>query len=174
MKKRKTFKKILSTFLIIVLILIFTLYLIRLINPTEIDDVSPNIPCPEINIYNPDTLYVIPNYESKPISYYPEWCKSINSLNKNLALHGLNHTYQEFLYENITQEQLDKGIKEFEECFGYEPNTFKPPQLKISEENKKLVKENNLKFKGLFNQIIHKVYHCDDSDKIPNRIIKIF
>jgi len=39
----------------------------------------------------------------------------------------------------------------------------------------KVDKNNNLKLKGRFNQIIHKVYHCDDSQAIfPNWFIDIF
>jgi len=51
---------------------------------------------------------------------------------------------------------------------------FKPPQLKISEENKELIKENNLKLKTEFNQITHKTYHCNNSGRIGNRIINLF
>ncbi len=175
MKRRV--KKILSTILVLLLILLIllsVLFLIRLTTPTEIDDISPEIPCPEMERYNPDILYVIPNYNNKPISENKEWCNYILSLNKTLGLHGLNHTYREFLYEKISQEELELGISEFEKCFGYQPEIFKPPQLKINEQNKKIIKENNLKRKTIFNQLIHKVYHCNDSDLIPNNIINIF
>jgi predicted deacetylase len=142
--------------------------------PTEIDDVSPGILCPEIEIYNPDVLYIIPDYNAHPISFYPKWCNYILSRNKELGLHGVKHTYKEFLYENISQEELNLGIEEFEKCFELTPKTFKPPQLAISAENKQLIKKNNLKFKGYFNQATHKVYHCSDDKMIPNRIVKIF
>jgi len=174
---KKVIKKtilIIRSILLAILILLIILILIRLVTPTEIDDVSPGIPCPEIEIYNPDVLYIIPDYNDHPLSFYPEWCRYILSLDKSLSLHGITHTYREFLYLNISQEELDYGISEFESCFGYEPEMFKPPQLAISPENKQLIKQNNLEFRTLFNQITHKVYHCNDSDRIPNSIIKIF
>lgn len=171
MKKR--IKKTLSIFLISFLIIIAALFIIRLINPTEIDDISPGIPCPELQQYDPDILYVIPNYENQPLSFYPEWCKYLLSLNKTLALHGINHTYKEFLYKEISQEELEFGISEFEKCFGFSPDTFKPPQLMIDKENKQLIKENNLERRTVFQQITHKVYHCNDSDIISNRIVNI-
>ncbi len=173
MKKGEKTIKIIKKILMVTSTLIIGLLFIRLINPTEIDDITPGIPCPEIEKYNPGIFYVIPNYNDKLLSENKEWCEYILSLNKTLALHGINHTYREFLYENISQEQLEKGISEFEKCFGYSPTTFKPPQLKINSENKKLIKENNLKRKKVLNQITHKVYHCNDSDVIPNKIIRI-
>lgn len=174
MKKGVKLKKIVKVIIFSIIIVIFLLFLIRLINPTEIDDVTPGIPCPEIEKYNPDILYVIPNYNSLEISKDKEWCNHILSLNKSLSLHGLNHTYREFLYENISQEELNKGIRKFEECFNFSPTSFKPPQLKINSQNKELILNNNLKLMGIYNQITHKVYHCNDSDKIPNKIIRIF
>ncbi len=174
MKKKLKPKKMLKTILWTILSLILLVFLIRIINPTEIDDVTPGIPCPELSIYNPDVLYIIPNFEGNLISENKGWCKYILSLNKTLYLHGLTHTYQEFLENNITQTQLEQGILEFKECFGYAPESFKPPQLKINSKNKNLIKENRLKRKTVLNQLTHKVYHCDDSDIIPNKIIKIF
>jgi predicted deacetylase len=171
--KRRT-KKIVKAVCITILALLFLLFLIRLITPTEIDDITPGILCPEIEKYNPDILYVIPNYENNFISNNSDWCDYILSLNKTLALHGINHTYREFLYKNITQEELEYSISEFELCFNKSPEMFKPPQLKINEENKQLIKNNNLKLRNNFNQITHKVYHCNDSDKISNNIIRIF
>jgi predicted deacetylase len=171
---RKRVKRKVVIGLLFLAILVACLFLIRLISPSEIDDVTPGINCPEIAIYNPDTLYVIPDYSNNPISENREWCNYILSLNKTLELHGITHTYREFLYSDISQIELTKGILKFEKCFNKTPEMFKPPQLVISDKNKKLIKNNNLKLQTRFNQITHKVYHCNDSDKIPNRIVKIF
>jgi len=160
--------------ILLVISLIAIIFLIRLLNPTEIDDVSPEISCPEIEKYNPDILYVIPNFEGNPISKNISFCKEILLLNKTLALHGINHTHREFLYENISQENLDFAISEFQKCFNQTPEKFKPPHLQISSENKKLIQENNLNLKTWFNQGTHKVYHCNDSGILPNKIIRIF
>ncbi len=167
-------KKSVKIILIILLAILILLFLIRLINPREIDDVAPGINCPEIEKYNPDILYVIPNYNNNPISRNEEWCGHILSLNKTLRMHGINHTYREFLYSDISQEELDFAIEEFEKCFGYKPEMFKPPQMKISYENKQLIKQNNLKLLNILHQTIHKVYHCSDSTIISNKIVHIF
>jgi len=143
MKKRGNIKKAIFFSILTLLILLF---IIRLINPTEIDDITPGIPCPEIEKYNPNILYVIPNYNNNYISENKEWCEYISSLDKTIYLHGINHTYREFLYKEISQEDLEFGISEFEKCFNFSPTTFKPPQLKISKENKSLIKKNNLKY----------------------------
>ena len=38
------------------------------------------------------------------------------------------------------EKYLQEGINIFENCFGFKPEMVKPPQLKISDENKKLIK----------------------------------
>jgi predicted deacetylase len=159
----------------IIISLIILIFIIRLITPTQIDDIHPNISCPELEIYNPNIIYVIPNFNNNTISKNPEWCNYILSLNKTLELHGINHSpYREFLNKNITQEELDLAINEFQKCFNQTPKNFKPPQLRISPENKKLIQENNLTIKLLPNTIFHKVYHCNDSGIIKNKWIKLF
>lgn len=157
-----------------VISLIAITFFIRLLNSTQIDDISPRIPCPEIKMYNPDILYVIPNFNNSTISQNQSWCKKILSLNKTLELHGINHTYREFLYENISQENLNFALSEFQKCFNQTPEKFKSPQLQISANNKKLIKENNLKLQTWLQQATHKVYHCNDSGILHNRIIRIF
>lgn len=171
---KKSVKRKVIVVLLILAIFVVSLFLIRLVSPSEIDDVTPGIPCPEIAMYNPDIFYVIPNYNNNPISQNKEWCDYILSLNKTLELHGITHTYREFSYSYISQIELAKGIIEFEGCFNKNPEMFKPPQLEINKENKQLIKNNNLKLQTRFNQITHKVYHCNDSDKISNRIINVF
>ena len=170
MKKRRKNKTI---FLLIIIFLIFVLFFIRLSNPREIDDVSPEIFCSEKYLEKSDILWVIPKFNNKPISENKTWCNYILNLNKTLGLHGVNHDFNEFETEK-TQEYLQQAINIFEECFGFKPEMFKPPRLKISDENKELVKRNNLKLKVKFNQLMHKVYHCDDSGVFPNRVIDIF
>jgi predicted deacetylase len=167
-------KRGIKILLITIVSLLILLFLIRLIAPTEIDDVTPGIPCSEIEKYNPDTLYIIPNYNNTPISNNEKWCEYILYLNKTLELHGITHAYREFLYQNVSQEELDYAIEEFESCFNQSPEMFKPPQMKINKENKKLIKQNDLKQKTGFSQTIHKVYHCNDTGIISNKIIKIF
>ena len=158
-----------TTFIIIILIiilLIFDLFLIRLISPQE-------IPCQKEYVEKSGILWIIPKFNNKSISENKTWCNYILSLNKTLGLHGVTHEFKEF-NTNKNSEYLQEGINIFEECFGFKPEIFKPPQLKISKENKKLIEDNNIKLKGRFNQIIHKVYHCNDTGRLPNWVVDLF
>jgi predicted deacetylase len=157
----------------VIFIVLFSLFLIRLISPREIDDVSPGIFCDEKYLAKADILWVIPDFDNNSISDGKKWCKYILAPNKTIQLHGVTHEFEEFKTSR-NQDYLNNGIKIFEDCFGFKPEMFKPPQLKISGENKKLISQSNLKLKGRFNQIIHKVYHCNDSGMLPNWFINIF
>ncbi len=169
-------KKYLKIILIVLFSILIIWFLIRLISPREIDDISPGISCENEKEYveKADILWIIPNFQDNKISENPEWCKEILSLNKTLGMHGIKHTYWEFKKENISQEELQEGIKIFEECFGFKPEKFKPPNLRLNKENKNLIKENNLILKYKFNQAIHKVYHCDDTGVLSNKFIDLF
>lgn len=155
------------------IILFLSLFLIRAITPREIDDVSPEIPCSEKYIKKSNILWIIPNFNNKSILKNKKWCDYILSLNKTLGLHGVTHEFKEFDIKR-DQKYLQKGIDIFEKCFGFKPEMFKPPQLAISKQNKKLIKENNMKLKLNFNQIIHKVYHCNNTGRFSNKIIDLF
>ncbi len=166
-------KKSVKFILMIIIVILIALFLIRLINPTEIDDVTPGISCPEIEIYNPEVLYAIPIYNNTPLSLNKTWCEEILNLNKTIELHGIHHTYHEFKNQNISDKELELGIDEFEKCFLKKPTEFKAPNLRINEQNKKLIEENNLIVKSKLNQITHKVYHCNNSGVLPNWIIDL-
>lgn len=169
-------KKTLKISLIILFSILILWFLIRLISPREIDDITPGISCENEKKYieSSEYLWVIPNFQGNKISEAPEWCKEILSLNKTLGMHGINHTYWEFKRENITQEELQEGIEIFEKCFGFKPEKFKPPNLRLNKENKKIIKNNNLTLKNKFNQAFHKVYHCNDSGILSNKFIDFF
>ena len=145
--------------LIILAILLISLFSIRTLSPKEIDDITPAFFCAEELLEKSDILFVIPIFNNTAISKNPEWCEYILSLNKTLGLHGVYHEYREFETDK-NQTYLQKGIDEFKACFGYEPTLFKPPQLRISQNNRELIKQNNMKLKTIPNKIIHKIYHC--------------
>lgn len=166
-------KKIILILLLILPLLILTLFLIRLISPREIDDISPEIPCQKEYLEKNSILWIIPEFNNKPISENKTWCNYILSLNKTLGLHGVTHEFEEF-GKTKDQEYLQESIEIFEQCFGFKPIMFKPPQLKISKENKKLIGGNNMKLKNKFNQLIHKVYHCNDTGMFSNKMISLF
>lgn len=163
-------------FLLVLLILLFfvlDIFLIRLFSPTELDDVNPERGCSEELLHKVNILWVIPKFNNQSIAENQAWCDYILSLNKTLGLHGVLHYYKEFGVDK-TQEYLDEGIRIFEQCFNQTPTMFKPPQLAISENNKKLIRDNNLILKLDFNQFTHKVYHCEDTGKFSNDFINVF
>ncbi|MEK6928556.1 MAG: hypothetical protein AABW65_01200 [Nanoarchaeota archaeon] len=159
--------------LIILLVIFFGLYITRTISHSELDDMHPAIPCQKELLEESDVFWIIPLYENISIAENMTWCREILSLNKTLGLHGINHKYNEFL-EGRSEEYLERGIEEFEKCFGYRPEKFKAPRLEISKENKELVSEYGMKLKGRLNQITHKVYHCNDHGDYPNAFIRWF
>jgi len=173
-KTKKIIKKTLGIFFIFLLILL----LVRIFSPREIDDISPGIECKERYFREADVLWVIPEYQGIPISENKTWCEEILKTNKTLGLHGIRHPYKEF-GEEISEEEILKAIKIFEECFNQTPKIFKAPQLEITKDNKKTLEKNRLEIKGKFNQIIHRVYHCEDKNKtsyglIPNWMVDLF
>ena len=161
------------TLIIIIGILIFSLILVRALNPREIDDINPLIPCENEYVKKSDILWIIPLKNNIPISENKTWCKEILALNKTLGMHGIYHSYHEFSFF-VNESDLVKGKEIFEECFGYEPTLFKPPYLRLSKENKNLLKENNLSIKRFWNQNTHKVYHCQDTGYFSNKFHDIF
>ncbi len=136
-------------------------------------DISPEIPCEQKYIEKSDILWVVPKFDNKPISEDKQWCQEILSLNKTLGLHGLIHEFEEF-NKNQNQEYIQEAIDIFEQCFGAKPEMFKPPQLKISKGNKKLIRNNDLDLESGFNQLFHKVYHCSDSGRFSNKFVGLF
>ncbi|MBU0760487.1 MAG: hypothetical protein KJ600_00255 [Nanoarchaeota archaeon] len=157
---------------IILFLIPFSLFLLRATSQKQLDDLSPEIPCSENLIEKSDVLWVIPKFNNISIQD-KEWCDYILSLNKTLGLHGVYHTYEEFQTPR-SQDYLNEGITAFENCFHFKPEIFKPPQLKISKENKQLIKNSGLKLKTQANQLTHKVYHCSDTGKFSNRFIDWF
>lgn len=154
-------------------VLIVLIWLIRAASPHEIDDMTPGIPCKIDIVEKSDILWVIPIYRNESIANNLAWCEYISSLGKQLQLHGVQHTFEEFSYPR-TKEYLQQGVIAFEECFNQTPSKFKPPQLAYTNENDQILEEFNLKRKGLFNQFFHKVYHCQDTGLFPNKFIDWF
>ncbi len=170
------FKKIFKIFLIVLIIIIFlllALFLIRFFSPRETDDVTPGIPCSEELLYKADILWVVPLFENASIADNSSWCSYIKELNKTLGLHGVEHKFNEFKTDR-DEKYLQRGIDAFELCFGFKPEMFKPPQLKISEDNKVIIKKIGLELKGSVNQFMHKVYHCNDTGRFSNNFIERF
>jgi len=160
-------------FVVVVLVCIGILFFFRLFSHREIDDVHPDIACGQEWIDKSDILWVIPLYNNHSIADNPAWCSSILDTGKEIGMHGVYHSDNEF-NNTIDSEYLQQGIIVFEKCFGRKPDMFKAPQLDLSAENKNLVEENGMKVYGQANQLFHKVYHCSDRGMFPNWMIRLF
>ncbi|MEA3413918.1 MAG: DUF2334 domain-containing protein [Nanoarchaeota archaeon] len=166
-------KRGLKIFFIILISLIVLLFLIRLISPREIDDVNPFRNCEREYLEKADVFWVIPYYKEIRISDNESWCKEIALMNKTIGMHGYTHEYHEF-EDNLSVVDIEKGMEIIYDCFNSYPEMFKAPYLALSKENKILLEEKNLIVKGIFNQWIHKVYHCSDSGRFSNKFHDIF
>ena len=154
---------------IFILIIYFAL-LITSRSPLIIDDIHPQYSCPNL-IEKSDILYITPLFNGDSLLNHPEWCQEIKTMNKTLALHGINHNYHEFL-EPITAEQLEEALTIFESCFNTTPKLFRPPYNKISSENKALVDHYGMTvYKTTY--ILHPYCHCQPQGlmKFLNQII---
>lgn len=163
----KTYIKILLILFLFLILILLLIFFIREVSSRQLDDISLLIPCEDNLLQKADVFYVIPNFDNKSIAENKNWCQEILALNKTLALHGVYHTYNEF-NQDRNQDYLNKGILIFQECFNKTPKNFKAPQLAISDNNKKLIKKSNMKLDSYFNQIFHKVYHCNDTGFLKN------
>lgn len=168
MKLNLFLKIILSLFFILVL-----LFLMRLILPKAIDDVSPNMNCTSEELSRADIYYVVPKFNGIKISENQTWCQEILSMNKTLYLHGVTHEYKEFLTERDS-EYLAEGVLIFKDCFGFAPEKFKPPQLSFNFKNYRVLRELDLKLDYSLNQLFHKTYHCGDNGYLKNSFIDLF
>ncbi|MEK6892781.1 MAG: hypothetical protein AABX07_01125 [Nanoarchaeota archaeon] len=168
----KTIKRAVMLAIIAFLFILIAVFLFRFFSHREIDDVTPEIPCLEELFDESDVLWVVPLFENS-IADNSSWCSYIKGLNKTLGLHGVEHRFNEFETDR-SNEYLQRGIDAFESCFGFKPEMFKPPQLRISENNKVLIEKMGLELKGNFNQFMHKVYHCNDTGMFSNKFIGRF
>ena len=158
--------------LMIFFVLVICLFFIRLVLPSQIDDISPGISCEDKLLKWADVYYVVPKFNNISMTADNVWCEEILGMDKELALHGVYHSYNEFGVDR-SEEYLDESIAIFEECFGFVPERFKPPQLAINDGNKRLVRE-KMEIDLIWNQIFHKVYHCGDTGMFPNWFIRVF
>ena len=155
-------------YVIVLFAMVLTLFFVRLILPSQLDDVSPGIFCEEKLMNLADVYYVIPKYEN--VSIDEEWCNEISQRSKTLAIHGVYHTFEEFGVVRDS-EYLNEGIEIFEECFGFSPEKFKPPQLAWTNKNNWM--KDYFEINLFWNQFFHKVYHCEDTGIFPNWVVRV-
>jgi len=146
------------------IIIVFIFLAIRLILPSQMDDVNPSRLCDERLLAKSSVLMVIPLLGNQSIAYNSSWCEHIKGLNKTIGMHGIYHTEDEFMHAN-NEESIRIGMEEFNRCFGFYPNIFEAPQLYLSEENEKILGEMNFTIIKLQSRMTHKTYHCTDYEK---------
>jgi len=156
-------------FVLGILIFVVVLFFVRLVLPSQIDDVSPGIPCEEELLNWADVYFAVPKFEGVQIE--KEWCEEILGRDKEIAMHGVYHTYNEF-GEYRSEEYFYEGVDIFRECFGFLPLRFKPGQLGWTGENDWIRDEVEVDL--FWNQLFHKVYHCEDTGIFPNWFVRIF
>jgi predicted deacetylase len=167
--------------LIFILFLVLAVYILLFLNlelmrysfDRQVDDVSPNIICEKWVIDKSDILMVIPIFNNISIAENNSWCNYILGLNKTLGMHGVYHTYQEFLTAR-DESYIQQGIDEFKKCFGYAPSIFEAPQVALSAENEKTLKNMGFIVYDYPFQMTHKVYHCSDTGKFSNKHVDRF
>ena len=149
--------------------LVGVLFFVRFFSEVQLDDVSSEISCDVDLLEEADVYYVIPSFEGVNIS--GEWCGQVLSSGKELAMHGVYHEFEEFgVYRD--EDYVGVGVGIFERCFGYVPERFKPPQIVFASENDWIREEFEVDL--FWNQVFHKVYHCEDSGFFPNWVVRIF
>ena len=153
--------------LAVFVLIIFLVWACRAFSSRQIDDVSPGIQCDAELLNKADVFYVIPQFENQTPT--KEGCDSILSLNKDLRMHGVVHSYNEFA-EPRSPEYIQEGRETFKNCFGFYPERFKAPQLNISKENAVLIKQ-TMRLDTRFDEVFHKVYHCNDTGIFSNRLV---
>jgi len=166
-------KKSVKIILVIILTALVLLILLRRITPREIDDIHPNWDCEEEYIAKAKTLWIMPMWNDSDISKNKSWCEKMRNSNKTFGMHGIQSWYREF-DEPVNEEYFKEAIEAYKNCFGEYPTMFKAPALKISKENKELVKKYNMTLRTPYHQTIHKVYHCQNTGRFPNWFHDIF
>ncbi|MFH0808197.1 MAG: hypothetical protein V1888_01105 [archaeon] len=163
--------RITRVFSLVVLGLVLFLFFVRLILPSQVDDVSPFMNCSDEVLGLGDVYFVVPKFGGIDVSEDLAWCNYILDKDKELAMHGVSHEFGEF---GIVRDKVyfGEGVEIFERCFGFAPVRFKPGQLKWNVKNDWIRDEVDVDF--FWNQVFHKVYHCGDTGMFPNWVVKIF
>lgn len=149
--------------------LVVLLFFVRLVLPSQLDDVNSLMGCSEEELELGDVYFVVPKFDGVEIDR--EWCEEISGRGKEIAMHGVYHTYAEF---GIVRDEVyfNEGVDIFMECFGIKPERFKPGNLKWNSGNDWIRDKFMIELR--WNQIFHKVYHCGNTGDFPNWFIRIF
>jgi predicted deacetylase len=158
---------------IVVIFLLVDWILMRAVSLRQVDDFSPEIPCNYELVNKSETLLIIPLFNNISVASNKTWCEQTLALNKTLGMHGVYHSYREFL-EPRSEDYIRAGMEEFKKCFGYYPSLFEAPQLALSTLNKKTLLDMGFQIRGTSYTLTHKVYHCQDKGIFATRITSNF
>ncbi|AYV82675.1 MAG: hypothetical protein Hyperionvirus2_43 [Hyperionvirus sp.] len=111
---------------VLLIVIIFVLVIIRIVNPEHYDDLHPLIKVDHALLDRSKYLSVIPKYENKSLTDYPEyvnWLKNYSkSNNKILVLHGYHHNPASYLGKcefgyDVDIEKIKEGQNIFKKAF---------------------------------------------------------
>ena len=149
-------------------IILIVILLIRFFNPIHYDDITPLIPINETYLKKADILFVIPKYNNKTITDYPDFItylkKYASENNKTIALHGYTHnpegyfSISEYGYE-LSEEYIKENIDLFTKAFGFKPTLFKAPCYNLHPKNKKILEKYGLKISNVNTLLFNKLFH---------------
>ncbi len=143
------------------------LFFVRLVGSRYIDDVNPLMNCSVKYLEKSDVFYVVPYFDGFMINESRNWCDFILSLDKEIGMHGVRHSYKEF-GSDVSARDIELGMDIFESCFGFRPERFKAPQLKLSSRNREILKYYGFSIDGKKLYFFHKIYHCNNGGILPN------
>jgi len=143
-------------------ILIFLLA--RQFRSVNYDDVHQNIEQNYDYINKSDILFVIPKYQGVKLTDDLNFINKIRQTGKILGMHGVTHeptsyfNKAEFGY-NVSEDNIEEGMKIFENAFGYKPKLFKAPCYNLLPENQTIIEKHGMKVVGpktlIFNRLLH-------------------
>jgi hypothetical protein len=157
---------------IILFIILIVLLLIRLYNPVHYDDITPLIPINKTYLKKSDILFVIPKYNNKPITDYPDFIKYLkkysNDNNKIIGLHGYTDNPEGYFTtseygKELSDEYIKENIDLFTKAFGFKPTIFKAPCYNLHPVNKKILEKHGLKISEVTSLLFNKLFHNDNS-----------
>lgn len=149
-------------FMVIVLVM-------RQMGVIHLDDVHPNIPLYNDHLIKAKSLYIVPDFEGTTLDEYPQWCKSLKDTGKKLCMHGIKHTVGEGggiagdceFSKPLSDEEIDRGIKIWENAFGEPVKCFKAPCFALHPENRNKLEARGIEIHGSDTLFTNKLCHRD-------------
>ena len=76
-----------KTVMFSIILIFLIIFIIRLVSPSQMDDVNPQRFCEEKYLEKSDILFVIPLLYNESIADNETWCNYIKEWNKQIGMH---------------------------------------------------------------------------------------